>query len=126
MQKENEMMEHATRQGRLDTLCIRAAEGTLTKQERTELDALFAEREAEEAAVLKPTREKAKVACVLELLRRGDISAGRAAKRLHISRWELTRLMAEAGISPFDDSLTTTTLAAEVNRALRAFDEPTP
>ena len=125
MQRENEMMEHATRQGRLDALCIRAAEGTLTKQERTELDALFAEREAE-AAVLKPTREKAKVACVLELLRRGDISAGRAAKRLHISRWELTRLMAEAGISPFDDSLTTTTLAAEVNRALQAFDEPTP
>ena len=59
MQRENEMMEHATRQGRLDALCIRAAEGTLTKQERTELDALFAEREAE-AAVLKPTRERRK------------------------------------------------------------------
>ena len=40
------MMKHATRQGRLDALCIREAEGTLTKQERTELDALFAEREA--------------------------------------------------------------------------------
>ena len=39
------MMEHATRQGRLDALCIRAAEGTLTKQERTGLDALFAERD---------------------------------------------------------------------------------
>ena len=71
-------------------------------------------------------REKTKVDGVLELLRRGNISAGRAAKCLHISRWELSKLMADAGISPFDDSLTTKTLAAEVNRALKAFDGSTP
>lgn len=63
-------------------------------------------------------RGKTKVDGVLELLRRGTISAGRAAKCLRISRWELSKLMADAGISPFDDSLTTKTLAAEVNRAL--------
>ena len=37
-------MEHATRQGRLDALCIRAAEGTLTKQ-TNRINALFAERD---------------------------------------------------------------------------------
>ena len=40
-------MKHAIRQSRLDALCIRETEGTLTKQERTELDALFAERDAD-------------------------------------------------------------------------------
>ena len=49
---------------------------------------------------------KAKEAYVLELLRQGDISAGRAARLLKISRWDLSELMYEAGISPFDDSLT--------------------
>ena len=40
-------MKHAIRQSRLDALCIRETEGTLTKQERTELDALFAKRDAD-------------------------------------------------------------------------------
>lgn len=70
--------------------------------------------------------KKAKVAFVLELLRQGDISAGKAAELLNISRWELSELMAEAGISPFDDSLTSEDLAAEVNSALQAFEKSTP
>ena len=61
---------------------------------------------------------KAKEAYVLELLRQGDISAGRAARLLKISRWDLSELMYEAGISPFDDSLTIETLGTEVKSAL--------
>ena len=68
---------------------------------------------------------KAKEAFVLELLRQGDISAGRAARLLNISKpqWDLSDLMYEAGISPFDDSLTTEALDAEVKSALKDFDE---
>lgn len=63
---------------------------------------------------------------MLELLRQGDISAGRAARLLNISRWDLPDLMYEAGISPFDDSLTTEVLDAEVKSALKDFDECEP
>lgn len=66
--------------------------------------------------------QKAKTAYVLELLRQGDISAGRAATLLNLSRWELSDLMSEAGISLFDDSLTAETLAAEVETALEVLD----
>ena len=68
--------------------------------------------------------DKAKEAFVLELLRQGGISAGRAASLLNISRWTLSDLMFEAGISPFDDSLTPEAFAAEVADALKDFDEP--
>ena len=64
---------------------------------------------------------KAKEAFVLELLRHGDISAGRAAKLLDISRWDLSDLMSEAGISPFAE-VTAEELAAEVEAALRALN----
>lgn len=67
---------------------------------------------------------KAREAFVLELLRQGDISAGRAARLLNISRWDLSEVMYEAGISPFDDSLTAEMLDAEVKSALKDFDEP--
>ena len=60
---------------------------------------------------------------VLEFLRQGDISAGRAARLLNISRWDILELMYEAGISPFDDSLTAEMLDAEVKSALEDFDE---
>ena len=66
---------------------------------------------------------KAREAFVLELLRQGDISAGRAARLLSISRWDLSDLMYEAGISPFDDSLTTEALDAEFKSSLKDFDE---
>ena len=64
---------------------------------------------------------KAKEAFVLELLRHGDISAGRAAKLLDISRWDLSDLMSKAGISPFAE-LTAEELADEVETALRALN----
>ena len=69
---------------------------------------------------------KAKEAFVLELLRQGDISASRAARLLNISRWDLSELMYEAGISPFDDNLTTEALDAEVKSALKDFDKCEP
>ncbi len=59
---------------------------------------------------------KAKEVFVLELLRYGDISAGRAAKLLNISRWDLSDLMSAAGISPFAE-LTTRELDVEVETA---------
>ena len=66
---------------------------------------------------------KAKEAFVLELLQQGDISAGRAARLLSISRWDLSELMYEVGISPFDDSITAEALDAEVKSALKDFDK---
>ena len=44
-----------------------------------------------------------------------------ARTELNISRWDLSELMYEAGISPFDDSLTAETLDAEVKNALKDF-----
>ena len=64
---------------------------------------------------------KAKEAFVLELLRHWDISAGRAAKLLDISRWDLSDLMSAAGISPFAE-LTAEELNAEVETALKVSD----
>ena len=64
---------------------------------------------------------KAKEAFVLELLRHGDISAGRAAKLLNISRWNLSDLMSAAGISPFPE-LTDEELDAEVKTALKVLN----
>ena len=65
--------------------------------------------------------DKAKEAFVLELLRQGDISAGRAAKLLNISRWDLSELMSEAGISPFAE-VTAEELTAEVETALKVIN----
>ena len=64
---------------------------------------------------------KAKEAFVLELLRHGDISAGRAAKFLDISRWDLSDLMSAAGISPFAE-LSVEDLNAEVETALKVLN----
>lgn len=60
--------------------------------------------------------DKAKEAFVLELLRQGDISAGKAAKLLNISRWDLSELMFAAGISPFAEQIAEE-LATEVESA---------
>jgi predicted HTH domain antitoxin len=67
--------------------------------------------------------EKAKAAYVLELLRQGDISAGRAAELLNVSRWELSNLMSTFGISAFDETITSEELQAEVKSALKDFEE---
>ena len=71
-------------------------------------------------------RKKAKAAFVLELLRQGDISAGKTAELLNVSRWKLSKLMADAGISAFDESLTAETLQAEVDNGLKDFEKSTP
>lgn len=42
--------------------------------------------------------QEAKEAFVMELLRRGAISQGKAASVLGISRWDLPQLMAEYGV----------------------------
>ncbi len=65
--------------------------------------------------------DKAKEAFVLELLRQGDISAGKAAKLLDISRWDLSELMSAAGISPFAEQ-SAEELATEVESALKILD----
>lgn len=70
--------------------------------------------------------KKAKAAFVLELLRQGDISAGKAAELLNVSRWKLSKMMADAGISAFDESQTAETLRAEVDNALKDFEKNTP
>ncbi|MYH84090.1 hypothetical protein F4141_25685, partial [Candidatus Poribacteria bacterium] len=49
------------------------------------------------------------------------ISAGRAAKLLDISRWDLSDLMSEAGISPFAE-VTAEELETEVEAALKVLD----
>jgi predicted HTH domain antitoxin len=67
--------------------------------------------------------KKAKAAYVLELLRQGDISAGRAAELLDVNRWELSTLMSAFGISPFDETVTPESLQAEVEDALLDFEE---
>ena len=66
---------------------------------------------------------KAREAFVLELLRQGDISAGKAARLLNVSRWDLSELMYEARISPFDDSIAAETLDTEVKSALKDFNK---
>lgn len=64
---------------------------------------------------------KAREAFVLELLRQGEISAGRAAELLEIDRWRLSELMFAHRISPFDETMTREGLEREVNDALSDF-----
>lgn len=68
-------------------------------------------------------QKKALAAYVLELLQQGDISAGRAAELLAVSRWELSELMSAFGISAFDETVTPEALQVEVESALKDFEE---
>jgi predicted HTH domain antitoxin len=54
----------------------------------------------DEAQRLEAER-KAREAFIMELLRQGNISAGRAAELLSIDRWQLSDLMGLYRISPF-------------------------
>ena len=56
--------------------------------------------EIDEAQRLEAER-KAREAFIMELLRQGNISAGRAAELLSIDRWQLSELMGLYQISPF-------------------------
>lgn len=65
---------------------------------------------------------KAKEACVMTLLRHGDISTGRAAKLLGMPRVDLFDLMGEYGISVFPD-YTPEELEREVNETARMLEQ---
>ena len=62
---------------------------------------------------------KAHEAFVMELLRQGDISAGRTAELLGVNRSQLAKLMYEYNISPFDDTMTVEDLQQEVAEYLK-------
>lgn len=66
---------------------------------------------------------KAHEAFVMELLRQGDISAGRAAEVLDIDRWQLSDLMSWYGISPFDETMTREDLKQEVADCIRILEK---
>jgi hypothetical protein len=51
-------MWNEDKQQRLDALRVREAESTLTDAERVELEALFAELDAEEAKAIRPALER--------------------------------------------------------------------
>jgi len=64
--------------------------------------------------------QKAREAFVMTLLRFGDISAGRAARILGINRSQLSEVMYEHKVSPFDSSMTREELEQEANAVLRS------
>jgi len=66
---------------------------------------------------------KAHEAFIMALLRHGDISAGRAAKLLAINRWQLSELMFQHGVSPFDESLSQEELERQVTDGLRSLEK---
>ena len=68
-------------------------------------------------------QRKAHEAFVMELLRQGDISAGRAARLLDLNRSELSKLMYEYNISPFDDTMTLEDLQQEASDCIQMLDK---
>ncbi|MGK7900176.1 MAG: UPF0175 family protein [Hormoscilla sp.] len=75
-----------------------------------------------EAHLLEAYR-KAKEALIMSLLEQGDISSGRAAKLLSLSRLQVLDLMSKYDISPFDDSMTLAEFQAEVAQAARKLEQ---
>jgi predicted HTH domain antitoxin len=67
--------------------------------------------------------QKAKEAYVMTLLRHGEISSGRAAHLLGISRLEAIERMSDYGISVFDDSMTLEELQDEVAQTNRLIEQ---
>jgi predicted HTH domain antitoxin len=65
---------------------------------------------------------KAQEAFVMELLRQGDISAGRAARLLGLDRSQLSKLMYSYDISPFDDTIALEDLQKEVNSCIQMLE----
>lgn len=68
-------------------------------------------------------QRKAHEAFVMELLRQGDISAGRAAELLGVKRSRLSELMYEYNISPFDDTMTLEDLQREVSDCIQMLEK---
>ena len=69
------------------------------------------------AAVRDDAERKAKEAYVMELLRHGSITSGRAARLLGIARLDAIALAGEYGISLIDDPQSLEGLQQEVDRA---------
>lgn len=69
----------------------------------------------------KAAEQRAREAFVMELLRQGAISAGRAAQSLGCDRWQLSELMGQYGISPFPEQ-TLEELQQEVAQAKRVLE----
>lgn len=69
---------------------------------------------------------KAHEAFVMELLRLGDISGGRAARLLGINRSRLSELMYEYNISPFDDTMKVEDLKREVADCIQMLEKKRP
>lgn len=65
---------------------------------------------------------KAHEAFIMELLRQGDISGGRAGRLLNVNRSQLSKLMYEYGISPFDETITQEDLEREVGNCIQMLE----
>lgn len=68
-------------------------------------------------------QRKAQEAFVMELLRLGEISAGRAARLLGVNRAELSKLMSEYDVSTFDETMTREVLEGEVADWFKLLEE---
>jgi len=69
----------------------------------------------------KETLKKGKEAIVLELLRKGEVSQGKAAELLEIDRWTLFDLMAKYNIPSVD--MSSEELKKELQQAQKVFKE---
>ena len=69
------------------------------------------------AEIREKALQKAKEGYVMTLLEVGEISSGRAAKILGVSRLEMIEMMNKWGISLFDDSQSLEELHQEVEQA---------
>jgi predicted HTH domain antitoxin len=67
--------------------------------------------------IQQEAENKAKEAYIMTLLKYDQISSGRAAELLNISRLDVLDLMAKYDISPFEDSLTFAEFENEVEQA---------
>ncbi|BAU12170.1 hypothetical protein LEP3755_26990 [Leptolyngbya sp. NIES-3755] len=74
-------------------------------------------------AVQAEALENAKEAYVMTLLAAGEISSGKAANLLGVSRIEMFDRMGRFGISLFDDSLELEDLQDEIEQASRTLDK---
>jgi len=77
--------------------------------------------EAAQAKALAKARE----AYIMTLLAEGEISSGKAASLLDMSRLDMLEYMGTWGISIFDDSLTATELEQQVKQASEILSQST-
>jgi len=93
-----------------------------TKQLETEVRFTVALANIPEAIKLK-AESKAKEAYLMTLLKHGDITSGRAARLLGMTRLQVLDLMSGYDISPFDDTMTLEEFQSEVEQAAEKLDQ---